>query len=196
VGSSTSFDEPVPGVGVAVRVTVTRIGPALFWVVADAGTAGVRRSENLIVRGGAPSAASLLEEDSTNTTSLGPIAVDSFATTADARLPSGTIMAPSSGFIHVAGDATLLAGSGGGILVVDGRLVIAGALSYEGIIIARGGISVVQPGARVTGMIRASGSPPVAGTLTTEPNEAVVQAVMLQAVTPTPVRGRRWAELY
>jgi hypothetical protein len=45
-------------------------------------------------------------------------------------------------------------------------------------------------------MIRAAGSPRLAGTLDVTLDGAVVQDVMVQSVTPSPVAGRRWAELY
>jgi len=196
IGSSTSFSEPVSGVPISVRVTVTRIGPEIFWVVADATSGSARRSENVILRSRVPPGSSLLAEDSTNVTSLGPISVDSLAATAQVQAPSGAILTSPAGVIHVRGDATLLGGSGSGILIVDGRLFISAPLSYEGIIITKGGISATGPGVHVTGMIRAAGSPRLAGTLGVTPDGAVVQDVMVQSVTPSPVAGRRWAELY
>lgn len=197
LGSSVSFDATPIGVGISVRVVVTRIGGELFWVVAEATTVGgaVRR-ESVVLRAPVPDAAFLLTEDSSNVSTLGFVVIDSLAASADVRLPAGTITAATDGVVHIAGDATLTGGGGTGILIVDGRLTITGTLSYEGVIVARGGISIVVPGVTVTGVIRAGGTPRIAGNVTVISSGEAAQAVLLQSLTPHPVAGRRWAELH
>ena len=197
VGSSVSFDATPIGVGIAVRVAVSRIGADLFWVVAEATMLGsaVRR-EAVVLRARVPDPSSLLGDDSTNVSTLGFVVIDSLAASADVRLPAGTIASAANGLVYVAGDATLTGGGGTGILIVDGRLTITGALSYEGAIVARGGISVVVPGVTVTGVVRAAGTPRIAGNLTLVPSGEAAQNVLLQSLTPRPVAGRRWAELH
>lgn len=197
VGSSTSFSVAVSGIPVGVTVTTTRISLELFWVVAEAaGGGGAFRRENLIVRVRVPDARMVIAEDPVGVANIGFLAVDSIAATADASYDGGVVLASPAGVVHVNGNATVLGGSGEGILIVEGRLAIVGPFSFSGVIVARGGISVAGPGVTITGMIRAAGAPPIAGSLTLNTNATVVQDVLIQGVTPTVVKGRRWAELF
>jgi hypothetical protein len=197
IGSSATFDATPPGVGISVSVVVTRIASEVFWVTAEATTlGGAMRRESIVLRAHVPEASTLLAEDSTNVSTLGFLLVDSLAAVADQRLPAGTILPIGDGIIHVSGDATVTGGSGTGALIVDGRLTITGPLSYEGVIVARGGVSVVVPGVTITGIVRAAGAPPIAGNLTRIEAGAAAQSVLLQGLTPRPVRGRRWAEVH
>ncbi len=196
IGASISFEVKPSGIPISVSVAVTRVSTELFWVVADAtAPGGGARRESLILRGRAPDQASLLADDSTNVTTIGFVSVDSLAATADLELPFGSALLARDGLIHIAGDATLTGGSASGILIVDGRLTIIGALSFEGIIVAKGGISVVVPGVTVRGLIRVAGAPLVAGSLSLTPSASVAQDVLLQVLTPTLTGGRRWAEM-
>ena len=88
VGATAAFDAKPEGVPISVGVTVTRISHDLFWVVAEATDGGVFRRENLVLRSPLPDTASLVG-DSANVITLGFIAIDSIAATADTRLPSG-----------------------------------------------------------------------------------------------------------
>jgi hypothetical protein len=196
VGASASFDASPSGIPVSVSVAVTRVAAQVFWVVADAtAPGGVVRRESVILRARVPDAASLVD-DSTNVTTLGFIVIDSLAAASDAELPAGSVVSPQDGVVHVRGDAVLAGGRGSGVLIVDGRLTVSGPLSYEGVIIARGGISIVVPGVTVTGIVRASGSPVVQGNFIMVVSTEAAQDVLLQSLTPRPVAGRRWAELY
>jgi hypothetical protein len=194
VGATAAFDAKPEGVPVSVGVTVTRISHDLFWVVAEATEGGALRRENLLLRSVIPDTVSLLA-DSIDVDFLGFLSVDSIAAIAEIELPSGSMVEPRDGVIHVVGDATLAGGTGNGILIVEGRLVIAGPLSYEGVIVARGGISVVVPGVTVTGIVRSPGVPLIEGNIDLNTSAAMAQSVLLQALTPRPVAGRRWAEL-
>jgi hypothetical protein len=194
VGATVSFDVSPGGVPVAVAVTVTRIAPELFWVVAEASDAGISRRENLVLRTRLPDPTSLLN-DSANVETLGTVEVDSVAAAADVQLASGAMEHVTNGVVHARGDLTLVGGTGTGMLIVEGRLIITGPLSYEGVIVARGGISVVVPGVTITGVIRSGGTPLVAGNMAVNLNGSVAQNVILQSLTPLPVAGRRWAEM-
>jgi hypothetical protein len=197
VGATMSFDASPPGVGISVGVSVTRVGDQIFWVAAEATSiGGAIRRESVILRARAPDASSLVADDSSNVTTLGFVLVDSLAMTADIRLPSGSIVAATDGLVHIAGEATLTGGSGTGVLIVEGRLTITGPLSYEGVIVARAGISIVVPGVTVIGVVRAAGTPGIAGNLTLVPSGEAAQHVLLQVLTPRPVAGRRWTELH
>jgi hypothetical protein len=196
VGASTSFDATPSGMPVSVSAIVTRVSAELFWVVAESRVqGGVSRRENLVVRTRVPDLASL-PGDSANVTTLGFVVIDSLAATADVELPAGSIVLPTDGVVHVLGDATLAGGAGSGVLIVEGRLTVSGPVLYEGVIIARGGISTVVPGVTVRGVIRAAGSPSVEGNFSLIESAAVVQNVLLQVVMPKPVEGRRWGEMY
>ena len=195
IGSSATFDATPPGVEIAVSVVVTRIASEVFWVTAEAATSGgAMRRESVVLRTHIPEASTLLAEDSTNVSTLGFLSIDSLAGVADQRLAAGTILPIGDGIIHVTGDATVTGGSGRGVLIVDGRLTITGPLSYEGVIIARRGVSIVVPGVTLTGIVRAAGAPPIAGNLTRIEAGSAAQSVLLQGLTPRPVRGRRWSE--
>ena len=195
VGSSVSFNAAPSGVPVGATVVVTRIAPEIFWVTSEAADGGGSRRESLVLRVQVPDAASLLG-DSTNVDALGFVEVDSLVAMADAQHPSGATITPGFGVVHVSGDATILGGSGSGALIVDGRATITGPLLYEGIIIAAGGISVLVSGVTVTGVVRASGTPPIAGPLSIAPNALAVQSILLQSLRPKIVDGRRWGEMH
>jgi hypothetical protein len=96
----------------------------------------------------------------------------------------------------VKGDATVSGAAGEGILIVDGRLVIIGAVTYSGVIVARDGVISSGPGLTILGMIRAAGDPPLSGPIQLTRSEAAVQGVLSKALTPTAVAGRRWAEMH
>jgi hypothetical protein len=197
VGSSTSFPVAVPGIPVAATVTTTRISREVFWIVAEvAGGGGAFRRENLIVRLRVPDAWTVIAEDPSGVANIGFLAVDSIAAGADASYDGGVVLSSPAGVVHVQGNATVLGGSGEGILIVEGRLAIVGPFSFSGVIVARGGISVAGPGVAVSGMIRAAGAPAIAGGLTITTNASVVQDVLFQGVRPSIVNGRRWAELF
>ena len=198
IGATVAFPVSIPGVPVAVSVTASRVGPEVFWIVAEAlAEGGAARRENLVVRLRIPDAQALLDGDSTDVTWLGVLQVDSLAAHADGELPGGsTISGPLHGVIHVKGDATLAGAAGEGILIVEGHLAIVGSFTYSGVIVARGGLLVAANEVSVFGMIRAAGDPPISGPVQLTESQAAVQDVLVQALTPAPVSGRRWAEMY
>lgn len=193
-GSSAELTVAVNWVPASVAVTVTRIGPDLFWVVSQAtGSDGSSRRENLVLRARIPDPVAVLAEDSSNVASLAFLMVDSLAATADLVLSSGTQATVPTGVVRAAGDLTLTGGSGEGILIVEGRLTVIGPLYYRGIIISRGGISVASGGVQVSGVVR---SGEMVGEIAHEPSLSAVQDVLAQSVIPVAVAGRRWAEVY
>ena len=161
IGSSLSFAADPNGVPVSVNVVVTRVAREVFWVVSEATAEGAAsRRENLVLRARLPDVQSLLTDDSTNVSTLGSVLIDSLAAAATSTLPSGSVLSDLKGVVHVAGDATVAGGSGSGALIADGRLTITGPLSYEGVIVARGGITILVPGVTITGIIRFRGTAP------------------------------------
>jgi hypothetical protein len=198
IGAAVSFSPSVTGIPVGVTVSVTRIAADVFWVSSEAAAeGGAVRRENLILRRRVPDAAAVIAEDSANVTSLGFLSVDSIAASADRQLSAGAILdSPTGGVTHVSGNATLTGGLGHGILIVDGRLAITGPVTFEGLVIVKGGISVTASGVMVSGLVRAAGSPPIDGSIGLSKSAAIVQDVLAQSVRPVTVRGRRWQELH
>ena len=196
VGASVGFPVVTQGVPVTTTVSVTRIGPEVFWVVSEAAAGpGPIRRENLVLRRRMPDPQSLIAEDSTNVVSLGYLAVDSIVAAADVVAPGGTVLTAAGGIVHVTGSATMTGGNAGGILVVDGTLTIVGPLEFAGIIVA-GGISVTSSGVSLRGLVRAEVYPVVPGLLEVIPSADAIQDVLAQSLIPTAVAGRRWAEIY
>jgi hypothetical protein len=196
VGASLAFTPTVPGVPASLVVTVTRVAPEIFWIASEAAAeGGAGRRESLILRRRVPDAQALLADDSTDVASLGFISIDSLAASADLQLGAGSVLESPSGVIHVAGDAAV-SGTGQGILIVEGRLAITGPLTFTGVVIARGGISVGTGGVSITGLIRAFGSPAIDGSVGFTESAVSVQDVLSQSLTPRPVIGRRWMELH
>lgn len=196
VGATREFAVVVAGSPISVTAYVTRISREIFWTVVEArATDGSTRRENLILRRQVPHADSVIEEDSSNVTRLGTVAIDSIAGTADFTLPAGASWFARSGVVHARGDLALEGVSAEGILIVEGRLSIVGPLDYYGIIIARGGIEA-SGGANLTGAFRVSGGPPSMIGLTVNRSAITVQNVMANGLMPRTVAGRRWAELY
>lgn len=194
IGATVSF---APAGSGPAEVAVTRVSREVFWIVAtSAGPGDARRRENLIVRVRSPNARALLDDDSTNVATLGFISVDSLAATADLTLPSGAVVADPTGVVHVTGDATIPGGSGSGILIVSGKLMITGPFAFDGIVVARQGLSVAAPGFAVTGFVRAAGPSDWLGEMALTESETVVQDVLGTSLMPKPVQGRRWSEMY
>jgi hypothetical protein len=98
IGATSSFTVAIPEVPVSVSATATRLRPEVFWIVSEAvAEDGAMRRENLVVRLRIPDADSLLDDDSTNVTSLGFLTVDSIAAHADAILPEPRCLAVLTG---------------------------------------------------------------------------------------------------
>lgn len=197
VGSTSEFAIPVPEIPVSTTVALTRLSPEVFWVVATARSLdGSVRRENLVLRLRVPNADSLLAADSSNVVTVGRIGIDSIAATADLRLERGVVWSAMSGVVHAAGDLIIDGGIASGILIVEGKLTIAGPLRYAGLIVARGGIQITTQSARVSGAIRMIGQPVSLGDLDWDRSALTLQTVLSNSLTPSPVAGRRWAEMY
>ena len=139
--------------------------------------------------------------DSAHALGLDSVAMDGLVRGADLTISAGGSTAVSSGITHASGDLTLTGGEGSGILIVDGRLTIAGPLTFDGLVIARE-LRVLDGAPRLKGGVRLapgygySGSMSAPGGFALAPSACAVQSALLAAVRPRPVAGRRWAELY
>lgn len=195
-GATTQFDVDVPRSSSSVTVSVTRLGGDVYWAVAEARSAdGSVRRENLVLRLPIPSTAALLR-DSSDVRSLGGVVVDSLASTAETTLAAGASWLAADGVTHAQGDLTVVGGSGRGILIVEGRLLISGAFTYTGVVVVRGAIEVEGPGASVAGLIRAPPLEPLPSNLIYSRLADTAKTLLATAFTPRPVAGRRWAEMY
>jgi hypothetical protein len=134
---------------------------------------------------------------------VGSLAMATLAASADVVLPSGTAAPVPSGVVHALGDLTLVEGAGQGVLLVDGRLTLAGPVSFAGLIVARGGIVATADGADISGAMRTgpgggdeNGKLDITRQFTFRPSVCATQTVLRSAVIPRPVLGRPWAEMY
>ncbi|MHB1864060.1 MAG: hypothetical protein ACYCVL_13990 [Gemmatimonadaceae bacterium] len=85
---------------------------------------------------------------------FGTSSLESLVRGATLELGAGAaVPAPAALLAHAAGDLELVGGSGRGILIVDGRLRVTGAVSYRGVIVASGGLEVSAAGVTVDGLI-------------------------------------------
>jgi hypothetical protein len=194
VGSTVEVSVLNPGNGVAVGVAVTRIEAGTFWAVSTATAAdGSVRRQNLVLRIRLPDADLLVAEDSTNVLSVGGVPVDSIAAEAAASLSPGATWFAADGIIHALGDLELTGGSATGVLIVEGKLTISGPLTYSGIIIAKNGLAVTSS-ASITGILRVRAV--FTGPALVSPSPGTAQAVLSKGLTPRPVHGRAWGEMF
>lgn len=159
---------------------------------------------------------SLRARDSVRTTivradSLQPLAVpedewQALVRAAAVRFPAGvTTLATHQASAWAAGDLTLRGGQGSGVLLVEGRLTLAGPVAFTGLIVARGGIVTTADGANIEGLLVSlagaapTGAPaPVALTnvVALRASRCAVTRALVAAVRPVAVHGRAWAELF
>ena len=110
--------------------------------------------------------------------------------------------------VYAAGDLTIDGGRGRGVLLVEGRLRLAGPLSFFGQIVALGGIETIRDGIEVSGTML-SGSRATTrdathtGTAVSLRHATTVRYSVCDAqhgiaswLQPRPVRERAWAELF
>ena len=141
--------------------------------------------------------------DSASLSHIGALSIATLAASADVVLAAGTSIQLPSGVVHALGDLTLAGGAGQGVLLVDGRLTLAGPVVFVGVIVARGGIQSAADGSDITGSIRTGPAGPggnaaleITHPFTLRPSSCATQMVLRSAVIPRLVSGRRWAEIY
>jgi hypothetical protein len=111
--------------------------------------------------------------------------------------------------VYASGDLTVFGGRGQGVLIVDGRLRMAGPLRFSGLIVARGGIEAESDGVEISGVVLSAatatshgprGPPgasialPFAATLRLSLCDA--RYGMASRMRARPVRLRAWAEVF
>jgi hypothetical protein len=134
---------------------------------------------------------------------VGALDVAGLMSSPDRVIGPGAVVPPPSGIVHATGDLILTEGQASGVLLVDGRLTLAGPVSFTGLIIARDGIVAPDDGSAVTGAIRAGSgsvsSGPAAsfgGSFVLRVDACAMQDAVASVLIPRAVAGRRWAELY
>lgn len=98
------------------------------------------------------------------------------------------------------GDLRINAGSGQGVLLVRGDLVVEGGFQFRGVLLVRGTLTMLGLGGRLEGAVRAASvdlrpSPPV-GTAEIRYSGCVVRTVLLRSAAATPLAPRGWVELF
>ena len=116
---------------------------------------------------------------------------------------------PRAPLVYASGDLTIDGGRGQGVLLVDGRLVIASAFAFSGQIVARHGIETLADNIAISGLVAAWR----ASTNTSESRGAKSNVVLTGGTTlrysgcdarhgiaswlrPRVVRERAWSELF
>ena len=103
--------------------------------------------------------------------------------------------------IHLLGDATLAAGEGQGILLVDGNLDFSGAYRFHGLVLVRGMIAASLPAGSVTlyGAVLAADAgreaEPVTG-LHVSLSKCIVNRALRSSGRLVPLRSRNWKQLF
>ncbi|MDE3217450.1 MAG: hypothetical protein KGO03_13670, partial [Gemmatimonadota bacterium] len=131
---------------------------------------------------------------------FGPVPLDTLVGRSVRELPpvQGT-PAPVGAVTVARGDLTLTWGPGRGILIVLGRLTVAGPVSFHGVVLALGGLEVTAPGVMVTGLVLAGAGAPMAieakgnGNIGLRFDPCLVADVAWHAGVVRPVAGWGWS---
>jgi hypothetical protein len=99
-----------------------------------------------------------------------------------------------------AGDLHIRGGSGQGILLVHGDLVIEGGFQFRGALLVRGTLTLLGLGGRLLGGVEASRvdlrpSGPM-GSAEVRYSSCVVRTVLLRSASAVPLASRGWVELF
>ena len=103
--------------------------------------------------------------------------------------------------IHVLGDLKVSTGRGQGILLVDGNVTIAGNFTFDGAVIARGGLKMSGTGNKIVGATMAasvtvSDSVALAGNTSLLYSSCALQSALSASAYPTRAIQRAWVDLY
>ncbi len=131
---------------------------------------------------------------------FGGVALDTLLVRATRELAPGVPNPAPVGAISVArGDLTLTWGFGRGLLIVLGRLILAGPVRFDGVIVAMGGIEVTGTGVLVAGALLAGGGMPNAvltngnGNMDLRSDPCLVADVAWHAGVVRPIAGWEWS---
>ncbi len=98
--------------------------------------------------------------------------------------------------VYVAGDLTLLGGSGQGVLLVGGDLDIRGGFSFEGLILVGGSLRATVGAPRIEGAVQAGlvgvGAIRLGGRALVVYSRCAVDMALLASGRPVPISSRGW----
>lgn len=181
---------------------------------------------------------SVIATDSLTYAHPGGLSWDSLATSAAIRLPPGSVISPAPSeagdrcvdsvdnwgepardtaslctnrtpVIYASGDLTVFRGRGQGVLLVNGRLRLAGPLRFSGLIVARGGVEAESDDVEISGVVLSATTatshgprgPPGASiallfAATLRPSLCDARYGMTSTMRVRPVRLRAWTEVF
>ncbi len=214
-GSSSAFDIVVSSSAhTRVSATVTAIGLGILWIALDARSLADtthRRRAGLIARfplAGVIPPAPVISQDSATISTDTSVGVDtscgSSSVTSHRSSDSTTVydaewqrqlLASATGVWRVGRDTTVGAVSYEGILIADGDLTIDGSAELRGLVIAHGRLQV-RGGARVTGALVSQYAGVEISASQIRYSPCLVGRVLRRAASARTVHGRSWAELF
>src|SRR6266513_832345 len=103
--------------------------------------------------------------------------------------------------IHVLGDLKVTTGRGQGILLVDGDFTVAGNFTFDGAVIARGGLKMTGTGNKITGAVRAASvsvddNVALGGNTSLLYSSCALVSALSAAAYPKQAKERGWVDVY
>lgn len=103
--------------------------------------------------------------------------------------------------IHVLGDLKVTTGRGQGILLVDGDFTVAGNFTFDGAVIARGGLKMSGTGNKIVGAVMAASvsvndDVSLSGNTSLLYSSCALQAALSASAYPAQAMQRSWVDLY
>jgi cytoskeletal protein CcmA (bactofilin family) len=103
--------------------------------------------------------------------------------------------------IHVLGDLKVTTGRGQGILLVDGDLTVAGSFTFDGAVIARGGLKMSGTGNKIVGAVMAASvsvndDVSLSGNTSLLYSSCALQSALSASAYPTQAMQRSWVDLF
>ncbi len=103
--------------------------------------------------------------------------------------------------IHVLGDLKVTTGRGQGILLVDGDFTVAGNFTFDGAVIARGGLKMTGTGNKITGAVMAasvqvSDDVALSGNTSLLYSSCALISALSASAYPKQAKERGWVDVY
>jgi len=103
--------------------------------------------------------------------------------------------------IHVLGDLKVTTGRGQGILLVDGDFTVAGNFTFDGAVIARGGLKMSGTGNKIVGAVMAASvsvddDVSLSGNTSLLYSSCALQASLQASAYPAQAMRRGWVDLF
>ena len=103
--------------------------------------------------------------------------------------------------IHVVGDLKVTTGRGQGILLVDGDFTVAGNFTFDGAVIARGGLKMTGTGNKISGAVMAASvnvddNVALGGNTSLLYSSCALISALSAAAYPKQAKERGWVDVY